>query len=488
MNLPQPLYTAEQVRNGEKLAADALGVAMYQLMLSAGQAVFDVLTSHYPTSTRMLVICGGGNNGGDGYVVARLAIAAGYSVKVWSLNPVEELKGDALSAYQAFIAAGGEVSEQDDSLLDQFDLVVDALLGTGFKGELREPFQRLINAVNSANLKVISVDIPSGLEADTGKVSSVAIRAEHTVTFIGVKQGLMTGQARDFVGQLIVAGLGVEDTFSPLVESHTQMIEPVRKMTRSGSAHKGSHGRVTLIGGGKGLGGAILLASKACLRTGAGLTACLTHKSNVTAGLIHSPEVMFSAWSKQEANQRLTWSDVIALGPGLGFSDSARWLYQQVSQMSNPKVLDADALTMLAQAPTKDDNRIITPHPGEAARLLNCTTGQVEDDRYHAVAALQQRYGGVVVLKGAGTLVCDGVKTYVCGAGNPGMAVGGMGDVLTGVVAALLAQGFGLRQAACYGVMIHSLAADLNASQYGMIGMSATDVTSSIRAVVNSAD
>ncbi|MDA0150113.1 NAD(P)H-hydrate dehydratase [Vibrio sp. LaRot3] len=483
------LYTAEQVRNGEKLAADAVNVTMFELMERAGRAAFEVIVNHYPMPTRIVVICGGGNNGGDGYIVAKLAIQSGYQTDVWAIKSSKSLKGDARQAFEDFIAAGGQVSNPNLARLREPQplLIVDALLGTGFQGELREEFQQIIQAINQSHADVLAVDVPSGLCSDTGAVSSCAVRANHTVTFIGTKQGLVTGQARDYVGELHFKGLGIEQAFRRLVEPSAQIIVQLPRFHRKESSHKGHHGRALLIGGGKGLGGAILLASKACLKSGAGLTACLTEPSNVTAGIMGSPEVMYSTWEEANTIERLSWCDAIALGPGLGFSDEAKKLFQNVVTSRKSKVLDADALTMLAERPNYDNSRIITPHPGEAARLLNCGNTEIEADRYSAVVKLQRQYGGVVVLKGAGTLVADENRVFVCGAGNAGMATGGMGDVLTGVIVAFLAQGLPLIDAAKSGVLAHSLAADADVAQRGMIGLSASDVIGSLRAVINSA-
>ena len=233
------------------------------------------------------------------------------------------------------------------------------------------------------------------------------------------------------------------------------------------------------------MGGSILIAARACLKTGAGLTACLTDRHHITAGLVASPEVMFAEWTAENVQQRLEWCDVIAFGPGVGMSAYAEQLAMHVNQIDKPKVVDAGGLAILAKQPTADEKRIITPHPGEAAVLLGITVSQVESDRYLAVKSLQARYGGVVVLKGAGTLVCNGLATYVCSAGNAGMASGGMGDALSGILVALLAQGLDCTMAARVGVMLHSRSADINAEQYGQCGLQATDVIDSLRKTIH---
>ncbi|ROV59087.1 NAD(P)H-hydrate dehydratase [Vibrio ponticus] len=485
MYQPTPLYRAEQVKHGEVLAAREAGLEMYQLMLSAGQAVFDLLLQEYGEKHKILVLCGGGNNGGDGYVVAKLAMQKGITVGVRALKSPDSLQGDALRAYQDYLDAGGTLDASGADMHD-YEVIIDAMQGTGLTGGVRGDIADAIVRVNQANRPVIAVDVPSGLCSDTGAVLGDCVEAQHTVTFIGVKRGLVTGQARLYVGELHFSGLGVEQEFATGNQPDCFWDNP-RLLSllkpRNPCSHKGSLGKALLIGGDYGMGGAALIASRACLKAGAGLTACLTDERNIHAGLVASPEVMYAPWEEQFIESRLLWCRAIALGPGLGESELARELFKRVSAVSKPKVLDADGLSLLATQPNHDDNRIITPHPGEAAKLLGSSISQVESDRYQAVKELQTRYGGVVVLKGAGTIVCDGSQSYVCGAGNAGMATGGMGDALTGVLVALLAQGIEINLAARIGVMVHSHAADLNVSKFGTVGLSASDVVNTVRKV-----
>ena len=315
-----------------------------------------------------------------------------------------------------------------------------------------------------------------------------AIQADHTVTFIGVKQGLCTGQARDYVGELHFSGLGVKVEFESIEEESALGIDhqiikrllPKRKAT----AHKGNNGKLLCIGGNQGMSGAIRLCASAAVRTGAGLTAALTHPSSLLPLQVGSPEVMSQAITfdelKEQGNElikRTRWADVLAFGPGFGEDEWAHQAYQLLSQQYKPKVVDADGLNILAMlnqrndvVVLRDEQRVMTPHPGEAACLLNVSTKEIEQDRFAAARQLHERYGGVIVLKGAGTLIYDGVRMYVCLAGNPGMASGGMGDVLSGVIAALLAKGLPIAVAARLGVMLHSHAADINVQQKGEIG------------------
>lgn len=485
------LYKADDVRQGEQTVAQSLGLDMYTLMERAGQAVFARVLDAFPETHSPLICCGGGNNGGDGYIVAALAKQAGMNVVLWQMGGPEKLTGDAARARDAWLALGGSISEPESDIPEQTDLIIDALLGTGLSGTVREDYAALINAVNASGRPVIAVDIPSGLCADTGVVLGCSVNAVSTVSFIGLKRGLFTGQAADYTGEVQFAGLGVAKYFAEQVPPVTSLIddeEICRLCTpRSRTAHKGSNGRVLCLGGDRGMFGAIRLASEACARTGAGLTRVVTQPENVPAIVGACPELMVYDWrgNSYEINNHLEWTDIIAIGPGLGSSSWGRSLLGYSRTAEKPMVADADCLNLLVKTPDFSNKRIITPHPGEAARLLATTVKDVESDRFKAAERLQHKYGGVVVLKGAGTLIHDGRQCWVCSAGNPGMASGGMGDVLTGVIAGLLAQGLSLAQAARAGVWIHATAADLCAEEKGERGMLASDLFPYIRKLLN---
>ena len=485
------LYQAEQVRRGERQAAAQQSLDMYQLMERAGAAVFHELEQGFAQHQHVLVCCGGGNNGGDGYVVARLAREAGYAVTLWHLGEPAQLQGDAARARDTWLAAGGQILDPGNMIPESVDVIVDALLGTGLSGEVRPEGQRLIAMINKIALPVIAVDIPSGLCADTGKVLGQAVKARLTVTFIGSKQGLWTAQAAGYVGRVQFAGLQVADDFEQIEPPSARLIQAIDVALclspRSRSAHKGDHGRIILAGGDQGMGGAIRMAAEAAARAGAGLTAVLTQPDNVLSIITARPEIMALGWQGQDMSvprQRQQWADILVLGPGLGQSSWSQSLYSELTKTEKNLVVDADGLNLLSRSPDYKNNRIITPHPGEAARLLGCSVAEVEADRFAAARALQTRYGGVVVLKGAGTLVDDGNQCWVCAAGNPGMATGGMGDVLSGIIGALLGQGLSLAAAARCGVWIHSTAADRCAAE-GERGMLASDLFPHIRQLVN---
>ncbi|KDM90284.1 bifunctional ADP-dependent NAD(P)H-hydrate dehydratase/NAD(P)H-hydrate epimerase [Photobacterium galatheae] len=494
--LPQIAFRAAQVRQGEQAAARQLGWPMYQLMESAGTAVYEHLRSTYPTVRHLLVCCGGGNNGGDGYIVARLARLHGLRVTLWQLGDAARLQGDAATARDAWLACGGIIQSPQTMIPAETEVIVDALLGTGLSGAVRPDAAALIGTINVTGKPVVAVDIPSGLCADTGRCLGETVQAHQTVTLIGVKRGLLTGQAAQYRGELIFAGLGAETALKQAVQSEVSIIQSSEIQDllppRARTAHKGSNGRVLCVGGNQGMGGAIRLASEASARSGAGLTAATTHADNVLAILTARPEIMAQSWQQDSdesgriLSERMRWANVIVMGPGLGQNAWGQALYCQLNTLSDEQalVLDADGLNLLARSPDYKKNRILTPHPGEAARLLNVSVAEVEADRFAAAELLQHRYGGVVVLKGAGTVVFDGHRHMVCLAGNPGMATGGMGDVLVGLIGGLLAQGLTLSQAARVGVWVHSRAADL-AAEVGERGLLAGDLFAYIRQLIN---
>ena len=497
--LPASLYRAEQVQQGEREVAAKAGIAMYELMEAAGASAFAALQRQWPEVRSLTVLCGKGNNGGDGYVVARLAKQAGWQVQLIHLgyeggHDNDEPLTDAERAHQAWLAAGGLI-ETFAGQRPQGEVMVDALLGTGFKGELRPAFAEAICWLNLSGKPALSLDLPSGLAADTGAVGEVAVKADLTVSFVALKLGLLTGQGRAHCGRLALAGLGIDRAFEESVTPSAQRLQiqsydPLLA-PRSPCVHKGAFKRVLLLGGDTGMGGAILLAGQATLRTGAALVSALTRAAHVLPLLSRQPEIMARGVEQLGPTEReqIAAAPVVAIGPGLGQGTWGQQLLQAALANPAPKVLDADALNLLAALPAAERGQqpwILTPHPGEAARLLGGTTAEVEADRFAAIQRLHGIYGGVIVLKGAGSLVYDGRQLYLADVGNPGMASGGMGDLLTGIIAGLLAQGADLTDAACAGVMLHGLAGDA-AAREGQRGLVATDLLAPLRRLVNPA-
>ena len=488
--LPFGIYTAQQVRDLDRRAIDGCGIPGYELMTRAGHAALNALRALWPAARSICVLCGPGNNGGDGYVIARVARAQGLRTTVVALADPTSLQGDARHAYDDFAAAGGR-SEPWTSLALDADVIVDAIFGTGLVREVTGQPAEVIRAVNASRRPVVAVDVPSGLHADTGAVLGAAVRAHLTVTFIGRKLGFYTGHGQDLVGHVVCDDLGVPgDTFTHALAAADLIDEAIVAHAlprRPRAAHKGSHGHVLVIGGGPGMPGAVRLAGEAALRAGAGLVTVATHRENAGA-LSGRPELMVRVVdSAADLEPALARATVVALGPGLGRSAWSQALLGAALAAGTPAIVDADALNLLAAHPTRRDDWVLTPHPGEAARMLGIDAAEVQRDRLGAAAALQQRYGGTVVLKGAGSIVqASGARPAICDRGNPGMAAAGMGDVLTGIIAGIAAQCGDLAVAARAGVFVHAQAGDL-AARKGERGLLAGDVVDQVRACVNPA-
>jgi ADP-dependent NAD(P)H-hydrate dehydratase / NAD(P)H-hydrate epimerase len=482
------LYTAEQVRDLDRRAIEDLGIPGYELMTRAGHATLNGLRALWPSTRSIAVLCGPGNNGGDGYVVARVARAQGLRTQVVALVEPAQLQGDARRAFQDFVAAGGRTEPWSAAVLEA-DVIVDAIFGTGLAREVSGEIANVIAAANGAGHPIVAVDIPSGLHADSGAVLGIAARAALTVTFIGRKLGCYLGAGPEHVGRLQFDDLAVPP------ETYATQLPAVRLLgegdvatalpRRRHGAHKGEHGHVLVVGGGPGMPGAARLAADAALRAGAGLVTAAVHRDNAIA-LAGRPELMcVAAHEATDLARALERATVLAIGPGLGRSEWARALFEAALAGGLPAVVDADALNLLAETPRRSDRWVLTPHPGEAARLLGVSATEVQADRLAATRELQSRYGGIVVLKGAGSLVLSpGDLPCLCDRGNPGMATGGMGDVLTGVIAGIAAQCGDLAIAARAGVFVHAQAGDL-AARRGQRGLLAGDVLEQVRACVN---
>ena len=493
MPLPTGLYSAAQVRALDAYAIEQLGVPGYTLMKRAGEAALRYLRSRWPTAYRVVIVCGSGNNGGDGYVLGRFAQAAGLTVTVLSATPPSALKGDALSAYNDCAGSGARIQPFAPELLKEGELIVDALLGTGLKSVIRDELVPVVQAINSSGKPVYALDIPSGLDSDTGIAHGEAVRADCTVSFVGLKTGLVIGDGPEYAGTLYFDDLEVVPPakggqFSPRLERilETEILQALPRRRRA--AHKGDFGKVLIVGSGPSMPGATRLAGEACLRVGAGLVTVAVAPENLAAIASGRPELICLPFREaEELSEAIERAQVIAVGPGLGRSSWAREALDAVLRSGKPLVIDADALNLVAEAAKKPDlkNCILTPHPGEASRLLAVDTDHVQHDRLNALGSLVEGYGATVVLKGAGTLVGAPSRTpAVCERGNPGMASAGMGDVLTGTIAGILAQCRDSWLAARVGVLVHAMAGDAVA-RTGERGLLASDVARELRTCVN---
>ena len=489
-NLPHNIYSVKGVRHVDRAAIDGLGISGYTLMTSAAMEVLNEAFSFFPEAKRWQVFCGAGNNGGDGYVLARLAAQQGVVVSVIALTPPDKLQGDAATAYGDFVADGGVVVAWDGAPDPHVDLIVDALLGSGLMRDVEGQLADVVDAINAHASPVLAIDIPSGLDGDSGAIRGAVVRADLTVTFVGLKTGLFLHDGPDCVGELRFSDLQIPgkcyDDAAVLLRRIDYDAFLRELPARKRSAHKGDFGHLLLVGGGPGMPGAVRLAGEAALRSGTGRVSVATHPSHAAAISTGRPELMCHAVDKpSDLKPLLDKVDTLAIGPGLGTDQWGRGLFDEIVKSDLPTVVDADALNLLADSALRRDNWILTPHPGEAARLLGTTAGAIQENRLSAIDELSNKYGGTVVLKGAGSLVSSqGGSPWISTAGNPGMASPGMGDVLTGVVAAFLAQGLSLEQASAFGVEIHARAGDL-ASRTGQRGLIASDVLRELRPLVN---
>lgn len=490
MSASAPLFDAAALRTLETRGREAVGGDAFELMRRAGQAAWRHALERWPQAQRFTVACGPGNNGGDGYVLARFARESGREVRVLRLATHAPRSDLARQAEAEFRASGGRIAEFDGAL-PEADLLVDALLGLGLSRAPDAATAGFIDAINAADAPVLALDVPSGIDADSGHAPGAAVRAQATLEFVAAHAGLRTGDALEHAGALSLAELDLPASARQGVAPAAWLLSPgalaARLPPRPRGAHKGHHGHVLCIGGDEGMGGAIALCAEGALRSGAGLVSVATRAARVGALLARRPECMASAIeSRRELEPLLARASVVAIGPGLGRGAWGRILFELVAAEAHPAVFDADALFHLAQAPrTLARDAVLTPHPGEAARLLRDDAGTPAHDRFAVARALALRYGCSVVLKGAGTIVAaPGETPRVIDAGNPGMASGGMGDVLTGVVAALRAQGLGAFDAACFGALLHAHAGDL-AARDGQRGLIASDLLPCLRIAAN---
>lgn len=486
-----PLYTSSQIKKIEQRAINNCNISETIMMDRAGQSILTHLQTHFPHAKNIMVFCGGGNNGGDGYVLARLAQAAGLNVQVLAMTSLQQLTGAALQAAQSCVEAKVPIKPFTvDCDLTDFDLIVDALLGIGLKGNVRAEYQQAILVLNRVNCPIIAVDTPSGLEVDTGAILGCAVAATLTITFIGYKQGLLTNQGPAVCGKIILEDLQLPTEAFAEVEISALRLLPEQHFfseRRKRDAHKGHYGHVLIIGGDYGMAGAVQLAGYAALRAGAGLVSVATRHEHVALVSGTVPELMtHGVRYGSELIPLLTKATVVVIGPGLGQQAWGEELFEQTINQEKPIVVDADALNLLSRSsPSRKDNWVLTPHPGEAARLLNILTYEVQADRFQAISKLQSMFGGTIVLKGPGSLIKSaGTLPMLCSGGNPGMASGGMGDVLTGIIGAFIAQGLSLFAAAQLAVLAHAKAGDL-AATLGERGMLASDLLQCLREVIN---
>jgi ADP-dependent NAD(P)H-hydrate dehydratase / NAD(P)H-hydrate epimerase len=484
------IYLAQQVRELDRITIEEKGIPGIRLMRNAAQSCVDVLLGRVPRPGKVSVLCGSGNNAGDGFIIAGLLANRGVEVTVGLVGKIPSAETDAGKAYGYCLEAGVEIHTAELSLHDS-EFVVDALLGTGLNGPVRPEYQQVISAVNQLDCTVLAVDLPSGLCADTGNILGACIKADMTVTFIGRKLGLHTNDGPEVVGELYFADLSVPDSIFDVIEPCARMLsyeDHIRKLpARNRNAHKMNHGHVLVVGGDQGMAGAVAMTAEAAMYAGAGLVSVATHPTSVSSLVARRPEVMTrGVTTSDELKALIDRATVVVVGPGLGTGSA--WgseLFNEVLLSTLPMIVDADGLnrlSRLSKQSVRRDNWILTPHPGEARSLLG---KDVQLDRLASVKQLQEKYGGICLLKGAGTMIASRHDVWLCPYGNPGMSVAGMGDVLSGVIGGLVGQGLDIEDAAALGAIVHSLAADNIVARQGERGLLATELLSEIRKLIN---
>lgn len=488
------LYTAEQTRLLDASAIERAGIPGGVLMSRAAAALHRCLAQRWPDASHVHVVVGTGNNGGDGWLLAERVWRRGGSVTVYQLGDPDRIRGDAKLARQMALDSGvPSIPWRAGCLQGAKGPIVDAMLGTGLGGDVRGDPAAAIAAINASGLPVLAVDVPSGLCADTGRRLGASVVADATVSFIGRKRGLYTLDGPDCGGERLFDNLDVPASVFRCVSpadcwQHLELDAELGGLApRAAASHKGRFGQVLVVGGDHGMGGAVMLAAEAALRSGAGLVRVATRPAHLGAILSRTPEAMaVGVDSVHDLAPLLAASSVVLIGPGMGTGPWAQQLLLRAVESGKPLVLDADALNLLSADPglasRLPEGCVITPHPGEAGRLLGRASAAVQADRFRAAKALSGQLGVSVLLKGNGSLVVgQGHANSLCSYGNPGMASGGMGDVLGGVVAALMAQGLTATAAARLGACVHGAAADAAAGEGGQRGLLASDLFSPLR-------
>ncbi len=485
------LYTSQEMKKIDRDALNQFDISAETLMERAGCEIAEIVASHYPKHPPVGIVCGRGNNGGDGFVTARYLIDRGFqSVAVFLLTRVEELKGTALTHFKKLNLE--KIKVFDSSELENLktdSIIIDAIFGTGLEEEVVDPYRQVIHFINALQKEVISIDIPSGLSGDTGEPLGCAIRAKMTVALGGAKVGTVLNQASPYVGQLYVRDIGIPLS---LLKSNKKLLtkERVKNLIpkRDAQAHKNQFGHVLSLGGSQGMEGAIEMAALSALRVGCGLSSIASFTKLKNPPLeIMCHKLPFLFW-KRRLRKILADKNVLALGPGLGQSRRATSLIHfLLKEFHGSMVIDADALNILSIL-QKNPNMIqkiknlpkkpvLTPHPGEFSRLTHYTKQEIEKNRIDLAAEFSKKWNAILVLKGSGTVIAEpGGEIWINPTGNPGMASAGMGDVLTGIIAGFIAQGLSSYEAAELGVYLHGLTGDVLKKEKGDAGLIATDI------------
>ncbi|SVA56778.1 uncharacterized protein METZ01_LOCUS109632, partial [marine metagenome] len=486
------IYTAEQVRAFEENSFIKEGDDLRAMMEAAKQSV-EILNKDFSTS-EFLILCGPGNNGGDGYFIG-IGLSE-LKKRVKFLDVLDHIKKSPLCEH-AFKAAKDSdfINAKTIKDISSKTVIVDAIFGIGGRIDLGSELEEILSDCNRFESK-IAIDVPTGLDSNTGEISQACFNADKTITFIGLKLGQLINQGKIYSGDIVLKDLGfnMNKIVKPTVHEFSYKDIKSKLPVRIKDAHKGNHGKLLIVAGDEGYGGAGILTSEAALKTGTGLVKLLTRKSHVSPSLAKNPEVMVcGSDNAQDLEQNFLWPNVFVCGPGM-FENywSEQLLYKLITYAKKnriPTLLDAGALRLLTKEPfTKmalPKDIILTPHPGEASSLLGITTEKIQKNRLKAVKDLHIKFGGIIVLKGHGTVIHDGKESYLCSSGGPELAVAGSGDILSGVIGSLMAQGLQPLDAAIAGVALHANAGDFFAKEMGNIGLAASELIPHIRNALN---
>ena len=489
----QYIYDPSTVAEVDNRAIHEFSMPGIELMEKAAAYAFQCSQECFQNIDSIQIFCGSGNNAGDAYLFGCYAIDHGISASVIYLSNPKTLKGDAYSAYQRYKAKEGKLIQWHENININCDLIIDGIFGIGINRPVKGIFLKAIELINQNSTPVLSLDIPSGLSGENGKIMGSSVRADLTITFVGKKIGLYINDGPKVNKRIKYSNLDIPEVCfekaRPILEetnkSHISQILRQRKK----DSHKGNFGHVLVVGGNHGMGGAVRITAEAALRTGAGLVSVITTSENAQTILKIRPEIMTHALESDHKNlpHIIDSVDVIAIGPGLGQDQWAMGLYDAVLESNKPLILDADALNILAKNPQQKEDWVLTPHPGEAARLLACSNSEIQSDRLQSLKNLCDGFGGVILLKGQNTLIGRKAKIpHMISAGNPGMSTAGMGDLLTGIISGLYAQfrDQDLQLLTSVSALIHSTAGD-RAARSGERGIVATDLFVELKDLLN---
>lgn len=494
----KPVVTGKEMKNIDTYTIQKTGIPSLVLMERAAYMLTERMKENLSGDERILCVCGAGNNGGDGIAAARILFSQGYKAAFYMAGNPEKWTDETKKQIQIVRNAG--VPEYNELNLTHVQVIVDGLFGIGLSNNVREPYSEIIYTINrwrseKAERQVWSVDIPSGVSSDTGQILGAAIRADATVTFGFLKRGLILYPGREMAGRRYTEDIGFPE--KALKENFpagfTCDVPDLKQLPeRKNDSNKGTYGKILIIAGSKNMSGAVCFSGRAAYYTGAGLVRILTEEANRVIIQTCLPEAMISVWedmNEKTLKDAISWADAIVIGPGLGKSPQMAERMEQVLKLADkPLVMDADGLNLLAEHEAwyqlLPKFAVLTPHMGEMSRLTGISIEELKADRAACAQKFAAAHGIICVLKDSSTVVSDGKRICFNRSGNHGMATGGSGDVLAGVIGALIGAGADPFKAACLGVYLHGYAGDLAAEMCSARGMTATDLIDNLRNVL----